>query len=195
MKNAIIILLSLAIGYIACLVVTPDSQPTLMASISQGTSLFLGIVAGAAIWLLTGWIHSSQQSKQSLHNLKFEIKYNISKIEGWLEGLTRYRNAVNSDSLHRFYVYFDLSHIVTNTTNEMLVSGRLYEYLVQEEIGTLLRFLNDCSFPSERYMMNQLDENIKSFDKKKASGDVDYWEGKFKQHKKQLESILLKLGQ
>lgn len=80
-----------------------------MDYILQGFGVFLGVLAGTAVTLLTQWVIQKRNEAQLLRNLKFEFELDIKKIDSWLEEITRYRNAVNGDALHTYFGYFDLS--------------------------------------------------------------------------------------
>jgi len=79
----------------------------------QGFGVFLGVIAGVTIALITQWINEKRKESQKVKNLKFEFGLNIDKINKWLEENTKYRNAVNGDALNNYFGYFDLSRFVS----------------------------------------------------------------------------------
>ena|SRR2546428_20644 len=164
-----------------------------MNYILQGFGVFLGVLAGTAVTLLTQWVLQRRAETQQLKNLEFEFELNIKKIESWLEEMTRYRNAVNGDALATYYGYFDLSRFVYPTANHMFLSGLLYKYLDHDDIGKLLVITSEFSLFGENYLNNQITQHKANFVKAKAVQDVDFWERKFKDHRKSLEEILKKL--
>lgn len=159
----------------------------------QGFGVFLGVLAGTAVTLLTQWIIQRRRESQKLKNLKFEFELNIKKIDRWLEEITAYRNAVNGDTLHMYAGYFDLSRFVSVTANDMFLTGLLYRYLDHDDIGNLQVLFSEFSLYGENYLNNQIAQNKANFNKAKAVQDVNFWEKKFKDHKKTLEQILKKL--
>lgn len=160
----------------------------------QGFGVFLGVLAGVAVTLLTQWFIQRRNETKKLKNLKFEFEYNIKKINNWLEEVTRYRNAVNGETIRAYFGYFDLSRIVYATTNEMFLSGLLYKYLDHDDIGKLIAMFQLYTLYGENYLNNQIAQNKENFRKDKAVQDVDFWEKEFKDHKKTLEEILKKLS-
>lgn len=159
----------------------------------QGFGVFLGVLAGTAVTLLTQWIIQRRREGQKLKNLKFEFELNIKKIDRWLKEITAYRNAVNGDTLHMYAGYFDLSRFVSVTANDMFLTGLLYRYLDHDDIGNLQVLFSEFSLYGENYLNNQIALNKANFNKAKAVQDVNFWEKKFEDHKKTLEQILKKL--
>jgi hypothetical protein len=76
----------------------------------------------------------------------------------------------------------------------MFISGLLYKNLSHEDIGKLQVIFGEFSANGENYLSNQIAQNRANFNKPKAVADVNFWEKKFKEHKKTLEDILKKLG-
>jgi hypothetical protein len=166
-----------------------------MDFVLQGFGVFLGVLAGTAVTLLTQWILQKRSEAQTLKNLQFETELNIKKIDSWLEEITRYRNAVNGDALATYYGYFDLSRFIYPTANAMFLSGLLYKYLDHDGIGKLQVITAEFSSFGENYLNNQITQNKANFIKTKAVQEVDFWEKRFKDHRKSLEEILGKLRQ
>ncbi|MCP4365304.1 MAG: hypothetical protein GY800_08420 [Planctomycetes bacterium] len=160
-----------------------------------GLSVFLGVIAGTAVTIATQMFFQWKSEKHKLSNLKFEFMLNIKKIDGFLNELTKYRNAVNGDSLNMYFGYFDLSRVVSVIANDMFSSGLMYRYLTHEDIGKVQVVFSELSLNGENYINNQITQSKAQFDKQKAVGDVDFWEKKFKDHKKTFQEILSKLEQ
>lgn len=169
----------------------------------QGFGVFLGVIAGVAITLLTQWITEKVKESQKVKNLKFEFELNIRKIDKWLEEIGKYRNAVNGDALQNYFGYFDLSRFVYVTADNMFLSGLLYKYLDHDDIGKLQVIYSEFSLPWENIMNNEITNNRNkaiqepaswSAYKAKVVSNVDFWEIKFQQHKKTLEEVLKKLA-
>lgn len=156
-------------------------------------SAFLGVIAGTAVTIATQIFFQRKSENQKIDNLKFEFLLNIKKIDSFLDELTKYRNAVNGDSLAMYFGYFDLSRVVSVIANDMFLSGLLYKYLTHEDIGKVQVIFSEFSLSGENYINNQITQSKAQFDKQKAVGDVDFWEKKFKDHRKTLQEILSKL--
>ena len=174
----------------------------------QGFGVFLGVLAGTAVTVLVGLYFQRRNETQQARNLRFELELDIKKIETWLEETKRYRNAVNGDSLHTYFGYFDLSRIVFVTANAMIQSGLLYKKLGHDQIGKLQVISSEFSAFGEQYLSGQLTQTKQLFVqcrtqsqmdqwasefKPEAVALVDFWERKFQEHKRALEEILRSL--
>ena len=160
-----------------------------MDYILQGFGVFLGVLAGVAITLLSQWITDRQQRNSKSRNLLFELQLNEKKIERWLEEIQAYRNAVNSETLFQYFGYFDYSKFVTVTADKMFVSGLLYQYLSHEDIGSLQEIFTYFSNSGEQYINNQIVNSKSSFDKTAATNNVNYHEKQLKTYKEKLVTI------
>ena len=136
--------------------------------------------------------------------LGFELRLNIKKIDGWLDELARYRNAVNGDNLHNWFGYFDLGKTVTATASAMLSSGLLYDTLVHGQVEALQVVFWELSPAGETYMNGQFRAKQETFNellrannpllwattaKPEAVGLADFWEGKLREHRARLDEI------
>jgi hypothetical protein len=171
----------------------------------QGLGVCVGVVVGTVITIAAQRWSRWQSEKQQKFNLKFELELNIGKIDSWLEELGCYRDAVNGDSLHTYFGYFNLGSILMVTTSAMLQSGLLYKILSHEQIGQLQAIFSEFSTPTEQYMYNQMNQTrsfleiCRSNDqfgdwtklgKPAAFNNILFWESKFRNHKKNLEEIV-----
>ena len=174
----------------------------------QGFGVFLGVIAGTTVTLLAAIFFQLRNQKQQVKNLRFELELNIRKIDGWLDDLQSFRNAINGDTLHNYFGYFDLSRAVSGTANAMFLSGMLYKKLTHDQIGALQEIFNHFSLFGEQYMNNQIAQAKQAFEqcrsennmefwttqqKPEAVGIVDFWEGKFQDHRKALDQIVKSL--
>ncbi|HUU41155.1 MAG TPA: hypothetical protein VMW42_09450, partial [Desulfatiglandales bacterium] len=152
----------------------------------QGFGVFLGVIAGVAITLITQWINEKRKESQKVKNLKFEFELNIKKINKCLEEITTYRNALNGDALNNYFGYFDLSRFVSVTANDMFWSGLLYKYLDHDTIGKLQVIYSEFSLAWEDILNKQVNQNkMKANDlsawprvKSEVVSDVNFWEKK-----------------
>jgi hypothetical protein len=169
----------------------------------QGFGVFLGVIAGVVITILTQLINDKIRESQKVKNLKFELKLNIKKIDKWSEELNKYRNAVNGDTFDSYFGYFNLSRFVTVTANEMFQTGLLYKYLDHDAIEKLQIISTEFSVAWEELLNKEIAQNRdKAIQeptswttmKKQITSKVNFWDNKFKEHKKALEDILNKLA-
>jgi hypothetical protein len=182
-----------------------ESSQLFFTGLGAFTGVFLGVVAGTLVTILTHlWLQRRHEFNQ-IRNLVFELELNCKKLEGWLEELGRYRNAVNGDSLLRYYGYYKISSGVGVTAHQLHESGLLYKYLSHEHIGQLQEVFTDLSLPGENYMNNQIQQRKQSLQaleqlgqqgqwmlslKPQVVNDIDFWEGKLRGHENALRSII-----
>jgi len=159
--------------------------------------VFAGIIAGVVIHLGIDAIRNCRFKKKAKNNLKFEIDFNISKIDSFFKELEKYRNKVNGDSLYNYFGYFPLSKVIITTMIQVFLDRSIYEYLSHENIGKLQNFLSDFSSGSEQYINNQIRWNRENFNKsgvkQLAIEDIDFWEKRFKDSKQDLQAVKEKL--
>ena len=166
-----------------------------MNYIFQGFAVFLGVVAGAIIYILINKYASYSRAKQKLINLKFEFEFNIWLLKSFIEEIAKYRDAANSGDLAGYNGYFNLSRVISATANKMFLDGSLYKYLNQEDAGKLQSFYGEFNLNGENYINNQISQNKINFVKQKTIENIDFWEKKFQDYKKMLEEILKKFNQ
>ena len=155
--------------------------------------VFVGVVGGTSVALLTQWVNQRRNEGQQVKNLKFELGLNIEKISGWLDEVTKYRNAVNAQTLSTYYGYFDLRRFLMVTAQSMLLSGLLYKHLDYSDIGKLQVISSELSEVGETLINREIEEAKLEFVQAKAAGKVDFWESKFNQHRQTLQQIVDKL--
>ena len=165
-----------------------------MSELLQGFGVFLGVLAGTAVLLLTQSVTRRLAQNQKVKNLRFEFQLNVKKIDGWLDLLGAYRNAVNANAPDTFAAYFDLSRIVFVTANDMWATGLLYKYLTHDDIGKLQVLSADFTSFMENYLNNQIAQSRLAFNQAQAARDVNFWEKKFKDDRQTFIDILRRLG-
>jgi len=159
----------------------------------QGFSIFLGVIAGTAVTILTQHFLLWREEAQKVVNLKFEITFNIKQVDRWLESLTGYRNAVSGDTLSSWAEYFDFSHIIKSTTENMIQSGLIYKKLSLDSVSHLLLFISSFTQSFEYVISQQILNQRQAFNKQKAIIEITVLEKKLKENKKNLETVLQEL--
>ena len=155
--------------------------------------VFVGVVGGTAVTLGVGWFNQKRGERQKLANLKFELALDIKKLDTWLTYVIDWRNAVNANAPARIVQYFDLSRMVFISANDMWASGLLYAYLDHDDMGTLQTLAGDFTLNTENYLNNQITQQQLQFNQQQPVAQIDFWENKFKAHRKTLQAILAKL--
>ena len=156
-----------------------------------------GIVAGVIINLVVVLLIKRYSQKQSINNLKFEIEYNIKKINEFLEELNNYRNKNNADNLNKYFGYFSLSKVILTTARQMFNNGEIYKFLDHDFVEKLQNFSIDFSLGTENFMNSQIKYNQSHYNtpgtKQIVSDQITFWEKKFKENKENLEEVKNKL--
>ncbi len=155
--------------------------------------VFVGVVGGTGVALITAWVNQKRNEGQQVKNLKFELGLNIEKIGVWLDEIAKYRNAVNAQALNTYNGYFDLRRFLMVTAQNMLLSGLLYKRLDYDDIGKLQVISHELSDLGETLINRQIEEAKANFVQADAAGNVNFWESKFNQHRLTLQQIVGKL--
>ena len=176
----------------------------LLQGIGSAVGVALGVVSGTAVTILAHRFQERRSEKRQVQNLGFELRLNVKKIDGWLEELARYRNAVNGDNLHNWFGYFDLGKTVSATASAMLTSGLLYNTLVHQHVEALQVVFWELSPAGEKHMNEQFRARREAFNqlrraknsllwlntaKPEAAQLADYWEDRLRGHRATLEEI------
>ena len=178
-----------------------------MDYILHGFGVFLGVLAGVAVTILVQWIVRKLHISQLKENLRFEFEFDNKKLDAWLKEIETLRQAVYGDTLNTYYGYFDLSKAVLGTAHRMFADGLLYSFLSHEDIERFLMLAMDFSLYAENYLNNQIDHNKRLYTGAAEANDSDgvkfvnqeilriaeFWETKFKDHKKTLNDFISKL--
>ncbi len=187
-----------------------------MTNLSQGFWIFIGIIVGIIVNFVTQKLINLRNERNILKNFKFEIKFNIKKINKYLEYLNEFKDLINGDSLEKFAKYFDLTKTVMSTTNYMLYNGLLYKYLSDNNVGIILVFISQFGNPFWEDLINkQISIHINNFKTGKSREEINkktpcdtvsiigttyyskndafttflYWKNFFDEQKKNLEDI------
>ena len=179
-----------------------------MTYLLHGFGVFLGVLAGTCVTILTQRFLAWRAEKQQTKNLKFELELNVAKIDTWLADLEKFRDAVNGDALHNWAGYLDFGKTISVTANAMFVSGLLYKKLDKADIAALQELFHELSPNGEQYMNNSLVEyrrlftNLRTqnqlnewakFHKPEAVNQANFWKKKLCGHHTKLQEIIEKL--
>lgn len=160
---------------------------------SNGFWVFVGIIAGTLVTLLASYIISQLKKKKIKRNIKFEILFNISKIQEWKGMLGEILEASNSDNIEDCLVLFDFQKIILWTVNSTISDGTVYDYIDQESIVTLQKLTDFCTpFYSQR-INEQVHEFKLNPNRASVSKMVKFWNNLLDQHETRLRLIESKL--
>lgn len=162
----------------------------------QGLGVAVGLIGGIIVWIIYHLWARSRGEKILLRNVAFEFRMNIKQIDTLLDELNKCRTAVGAQTLRTYLGYFDLSRCNWIATSGMFSSGLIYKHFKEGDIDKLLGM-----FPALRVEMSDyMNRTIRDYKEATAPriaerviSNIDFWEKKFKDHKKELEEMMKKL--
>lgn len=121
--------------------------------------VFAGVIAGVFITLLIDAVKKYYAQKRLISNLKFEIDFNLKKIDTFFGELKKYREHINGESPYEYFGVFHLKGLLKTTLKQMFSDRSLYKYFDNKNIGRLQLFYEDFQ-PDLEISVN---EEIKRF--------------------------------
>lgn len=170
----------------------------------QGLGVAVGVVIGTIVGTIINLAlfkyGAYTLKKQRVKNLEFEFRFNIRKIDDFINELVKYRNAVNGDNLNKYYGYFNLAAVIYPTMNAMYNDGSLYDYVDYEDIVKLQQFVAHYSLTFQERLNYQINwakrkqkQSGEQYTKAEIVSDIDFWDNIFDEDKNSLNTILKKL--
>lgn len=177
---------------------------TLIEGLGAGLGVLLGIVVGVVISICVRRWEQRQARNAQFKSLSAEMRFNVGKIEAWIEELARCRTAITEDRLHDWYGFFDLQSSVFRVAEAVLTSGLIHERLDFELIKNLQNTASELSPMGSDYMNRQFMEERDRFleyyrqmnnelwmhRKPEALRLVEFWEDKLKRHQATFTSAI-----
>jgi len=161
----------------------------------EGLGVAVGIIGGIVVWIIYHLWVRSRGEKTLLRNVASEFRMNIKQIDTLLGELNKCRTAAGAQALHKYLGYFDLSRCNWMATNGMFSSGLIYKYLKEDDIDKLLGMFRVLRVEMSDYMNRRIRESKESTApeiKTRAIDDINFWERKFEEDKKELEGMTKK---
>jgi len=159
--------------------------------------VFAGIIAGVGIHLGIDLVRNLITRKKTRENLKFEIDFNVKKLDLFLGELRTFNDKVNADSIQDYLGYIGLSKRITTTIIQMFFDRSIYKVLKYEEIGKLQSFTSFYNIDTERLLNDQIRWGKEHADdpqiKQKAHKTIEFWKFIFEGSKKDLQEVKAKL--
>ena len=152
-----------------------------MEAFVYGLSIFIGLVAGVIVSLLTELVKNRIENEKDIKNLRFELNCNLKKIERWLSVIGDLKIKNSEDRLPEFYGYFNFSLTIYSTYFKMFSKGTIYNCLTDESIERLQEVANSLNMNAELLVNGQIG-NLKQasysamFNKKEATRQIETWE-------------------
>ena len=156
-------------------------------------SVLAGILAGVGINIGIDMVRACINRKRTVKNLKFEIIYNLGKLNLFLEELDKFHKKVTENAILEYYGYFPLSRIIQTTIVQMFLDRSIYKILEDEQIGKLQDFYTSFNVNTEKVINDQIiwaKEHIADTDiKQRSYKTINFWKYTFETRKKDLESV------
>lgn len=158
--------------------------------------VFAGIVAGIIINIAIEEIRNYKISRRMKRNLKFEIEFNIIKINSFLADLKGYREHINGDSPYEYFETLNFSGLLKTTLQQMFSDRSVYKVFNIDNIGKLQTFMADFQPDTVASINDPIKEirQIKDLEKMRRVSNkyFDYLEGGLKAAKINLEMVRAK---
>jgi len=137
-----------------------------MEHFTQGFGIVVGVIAGVIagtlVTVLIKYIEICRTEKQREKNLKFELQFDIKKIESFKAELSDYRNAVAGDALKTYYGYFAFTKLIYATLQSMYSDGSLYKLFDKtDDLAKLQKALSNYYGDSEVNFNKKIKENTR----------------------------------
>ena len=172
--------------------------------LGAGVGVLTGIVVGVIISIIVRLWEQRRAYDAQFKSLIAEMRFNVSKIEAWMDELARCRTAIAEDRLHDWYGFFDLQSSIFRVAETVLASGLIHERLSFELIKDLQIAASELSVVGAEHMNKQFTEERDTFRELHRQANqglwmqrkpdvlrlVDYWEAKLRQHQATFTSAI-----
>ena len=172
--------------------------------LGAGVGVLTGIVVGVIISIIVRQWEQRRAYDAQFKSLIAEMRFNVSKIEAWMDELARCRTAIAEDRLHDWYGFFDLQSSIFRVAETVLASGLIHERLSFELIKDLQIAASELSVVGAEHMNKQFSEERDRFRELHRQMNqglwmqrkphvlrlVDYWEAKLRQHQATFTSAI-----
>lgn len=156
--------------------------------LAPGIGVFLGVIAGACVQYMLQWLYGKSQEKQGLRNFKFELQFNINKVDGLLTEIVNLRNSINANAPEGYFGYLKTTGCLITAADEMLRKGLLYKHLSHDDIWKLQEHYQRLS-GSEEWYNAEIKKIKEQYSAKERAEMVNFIEGQFRTAKIDLEKI------
>lgn len=176
----------------------------LFQSLGYGLGVLVGIMVGVVISIVVQRWEQRHARDAQFKSLVAEMRFNVGKIQAWLDELARCRTAIVEDRLHDWYGFFDLHSSIFQVANDLFTSGQIHERFGFELINDLQMAASELSVNGTDYMNRQFAEERDRFGrclaemnlglwmqrKPEALRIVDFWETKLRRHQGTFTSVM-----
>ena len=130
-------------------------RPSHVDGLGAGVGVLAGIVVGVIISIIVRQWEQRRAYDAQFKSLIAEMRFNVSKIEAWMDELARCRTAIAEDRLHEWYGFFDLQSSIFRVAETVLASGLIHERLSFELLKDLQIAASELSVVGAEHMNKQ----------------------------------------
>jgi hypothetical protein len=125
---------------------TSISAEYLADTFANGFWVFVGIVAGAFIQYLLGWIQLRAQRRNAIKMLQIEVEMNLSELEKFKERINYLKERILANQISEKDIFVNTQGFDYSVAQPLNLSGLFHSLLGHEKLKMyfdFLRFFND----------------------------------------------------
>jgi hypothetical protein len=96
-----------------------------------------GVVAGTLVQFGTQYLFNHFTGKEQRSALKKEMQANLALVSDLKAEATRFRNAINGDSLNKYFGFFNFERGLFIQSTALMNSGKLYKWFSIDDLRKL----------------------------------------------------------
>ena len=176
--------------------------PSFFEGLGIAVGVVAGIVAGTVITILVNKKANAEVKTHAVRALKFELEYNINKVDEFLNELNRYKASVIEGhvSMSQYFGFFRFSDIFNAASVQLYQNGFLAKHLTIEQVAKLQDAIYALSVSGQQFLNSNVEknrveatvspENWEVVTKQRALNEIRYWEDKFQEHKSSFQDVI-----
>ncbi|MDR7123989.1 hypothetical protein J2X53_000795 [Pseudorhodobacter sp. 4114] len=129
--------------------------------------VFVGIVSGAIIQHLLGWINQASQRKYAKTALKTEIDLNLDEIKHFLTRIDFLRSRISAGQINENDLFISMQGFDYSIVNPLVMSGHFHVMLGHEKVSRYFSFMRFFNAQNSHVINSNLrmeHERMKSLD-------------------------------
>lgn len=167
---------------------------TMDTFIANAAGAFVGVIAGTFIQFFCQKLLDRSQRGKLLAILRREMQYNLYILDVHIQEVQSFRNAINANNIQDYYGYIKSTDLIYSSPIELLKSGILYEMFDKDHILLFQKLLQSGTPATEQWINSNIESRKKDFRQDESSRFANFLEGRFREHKKDIETIIKALG-
>jgi hypothetical protein len=146
-----------------------------------------GVVAGTLVQFFTQSLFNRSTEKEQRSGLKKEMQANLALVSDLKAQAAVFRNAINGDSLNKYFGYFTFERGLFSQTTALLNSGKLYKWFSIEDLRKLQLISTKLNVAASSFINQNIvqrrDKAIagEGYDKSEAVQFANYIDGELRE--------------